>query len=207
VRGGVTRRDGGDARWTCWLLVGLLGLGAVPALAQTPNPWLKGRQWISVRAGYAKSTALGAADGNFGAGFGYARFRNSKWSWGAQAEVNVLGRYGDAYEIESPWTVEVLRHYQWKTPARPYFGVGAGAYYHHVRGTSDDGSGITPGYYVAGGLNTLISDHGLLGFDVRASVVKIDRQLNPVFGGEATLGEHQNNSVHWGLKVTYAWAF
>jgi hypothetical protein len=52
-----------------------------------------------------------------------------------------------------------------------------------------------------------VSTHGLFGFDVRMSWVKISNQTNPVFGGEATLDENQDNAVHWSAKATYAWAF
>jgi hypothetical protein len=159
-----------------------------------------------VRAGYAKSSAAGAANGSFGAGFGYARFRNSKWSYGAQAAVDLLGRYGDATEIESPWTFEVLRHYKWRTPARPYIGVGGGAYFNKISGTPDDRATLVPGYYVAGGLNTRASDHGLFGFDLRMSMVDLDKQTNPVFGGQATLGKREKRAPHWSFKATYAWA-
>jgi hypothetical protein len=159
-----------------------------------------------VRAGYAKSSAAGAADGNFGAGFGYARFRNSKWSYGAQAAVDVLGRFGDASEIESPWTFEVLRHYRWRTPARPYIGLGGGVYYNKVSGTGKDRGSMVSGYYFATGLDTRVSDHGLFGFDLRASIVDLDKQNNPVFGGDVTVGKHQKRAPHWSLKATYAWA-
>lgn len=207
MSGGATRHERGRARWRWPALAGLILFGATPVLAQTVDPWAKGRQWISVRAGYAKSSATGAADGNFGVGFGYARFRNSKWSYGAHAQVDILGRYGSAFEIESPWTVEMMRHYKWLTPARPYLGFGAGAYYNKVRGTGSDRASVVPGYYLAGGLNSRVSEHGLFGFDIRASLVKLDKQKNPVFGGEATSGEHQKQAAHWSAKVTYAWAF
>jgi hypothetical protein len=185
----------------------LLALGAAPLHAELRDPWAKGTEWISFRAGYAKSSAAGAADGNVGAGFGYARFRNSQWSYGAQAAIDVLGRYGGATEIESPWTFELLRHYRWRTPARPYLGFGAGAYFHTITGTSDNRATVMPGYYLTGGLTSRISDHGLFGFDVRASMVELDQQKNPVFGGEATLGERQKRAAHWSAKITYAWAF
>src|SRR5437899_633619 len=120
-------RDRDGVRWV-WSVAALLLMVAPSARAQSFDPWAKGREWVSVRFGYAKSSAQGAADGNVGAGFGYVRFRNSKWSLGATAAVDILGRYGNATEIESPWTVEVVRHYRWVTPARPYLGVGAGAY-------------------------------------------------------------------------------
>ena len=206
MSGGATRRR----RVTIFgvLSVVALATGASGAArAASDDPWSKGRAWITVRAGYAKSLAIGAGDGNFGAGFGYLRFRNSKWSFGANGEVDLLGRFGNAKEIESPWTVEVARHYRWPTAARPYIGLGGGVYYNVVSGTGKDRAGLVPGYFLSGGLNARVSDHGLFGFDVRASMVKLDKQDNPVFGGDATLGRHQKRAPHWSAKVTYGWAF
>jgi len=189
------------------LLGGLLGVAASPAAAEGPNPWAKGTQWLSVRFGYAKSAAEGAADGNLGFGFGYTRFRNTKWSYGAHAQIEILGRYGDAAQIEVPWTVEITRHYAWNTPLRPYLGLGGGMYYSKISGTGFDGASLMGGGYLAGGANAPISDHGLLGLDVRMNIVDINNQMNPVFGGEATTGKHQNSAIHWGVKLNYAWVF
>jgi hypothetical protein len=205
VSSNASRSDRNLGVWIGSLALLLLGAGSTEA--QTLDPWAKGSEWLSVRAGYAKSSAAGAADGNFGIGFGYQRFRNNKWSFGAQVAFDVLGRYGDATEVESPWTVEVLRHYHWKTPARPYIGFGGGAYYNKVSGTGDDHAGINPGVYLASGVNTLVSSHGLFGVDVRMSWVELSDPNNPVFGGEATLGDPQSNAIHWSAKATYSWAF
>lgn len=206
ARSEATRGDRVRQGWP-FVVACVLVLGALPLPAHAQDLWARGSEWLSVRAGYAKSTALGAADGNFGIGFGYARFRNSKWSFGAQMAFDILGRYGDAVEIESPWTVEILRHYRWKSPAHPYFGLGGGAYYNKVSGTGDDHAGINPGVYLTSGLNTQISDHGLFGFDLRMSWVELSNQTNPVFGAEATLDETQKNALHWSAKATYSWAF
>lgn len=199
--------SGARLGWAWVVLAGAIVASVVPAAAQDLDPWAKGRQWISVRAGYARSVAEGAADGNVGFGFGFTRFRNNKWSFAAHAAVDILGRYGDAYEVESPWTVEVARHYQWPTTTRPYLGLGGGGYYNKLQGTGDDRARVLPGVYIMGGTNTIVSAHGLVGFDVRASLVKINSPLNPVFGGEATTGKTQSRAVHWSAKVTYAWAF
>jgi hypothetical protein len=207
VSGGRIRFGGTRLGWAWVVLVGVAAASAAPASAQDMGPWAKGRQWISVRAGYARSAAEGAADGNVGFGFGYIRFRNSKWSLGAQAAVDILGRYGDAYELEAPWTVEVARHYQWPTTTRPYVGAGGGVFYNKLQGTGDDRARLLPGFYLMTGTNTIVSPHGLLGFDVRASLVKVNSPLNPVFGGEATTGQSQSRAIHWSAKVTYAWAF
>ena len=204
--GGMQRGMRGR-RWVWLAVAGLALSNASAAAAQGVDPWTKGRQWLSVRAGYARSGAEGAADGNFGAGFGYSRFRNTKWSFGASAHIDVLGRFGDASEVESSWTAEVARHYKWNTSVRPYLGAGLGAYYHKIQGTTDDYASILPGGFLMSGFNAPISDHGLLGIDVRANLVEIDHQTNPVFGGLATTGKDQNRVIHWGAKVGYSWAF
>src|SRR5262249_23900318 len=145
--------------------------------------------------------------GNVGAGFGFTRFRSPKWSFGAQVQFDNLGTYGSAREMESSWTLEFLRHYKWPTPARPYPGFGRGADLKPVSGTGHDASSVVPGYYLTGGLNTVISEHGLLGFDVRASLVALDNRDNPVFGGNATLGKDDKRGGRWSAKVSYSWAF
>lgn len=199
-------------RWKGWIaglaLAGLMGIGFVSsARAADVKPWSAKTQWVSLRFGYAKSAAVGAADGNVGYGFGYTRFRNSNWAFGAHAEINVLGRYGRARELEIPWTFEVTRHYKWNTPLRPYLGVGAGAYYHQISGTGSDATTVLPGGYLAWGLNAPVSDRGLLGFDVRANSVRATAQDNPVFGGAVTANKPQSRVVHWSAKVGYSWAF
>lgn len=174
------------------------------APAQTDDPWAAKRQWFSVRAGYAKSTATGAADGNYGLGFAYTRFRSPKWAFSGNASVEILGRFGDAYELEMPWTVDVARHFQWPAAVRPYLGLGAGIYYHQFSNTGEDHSSILPGGYLTGGLNTPVSDRGMLGLDVRMNVVEATGEDNPVFG--ASDGS-QSRVTHWGVKLNYAWVF
>jgi len=185
-----------------FLAVALL---ASSAAAQQLDPWAKGTSWAAVRFGYAKSAAEGAADGNLGFGFVYTAFRNPKWSYGASAQIDMLGRYGTASQIEAPFTVETARHFKWATPTRPYLGAGLGAYYQKIQGTTDDSADFEPGAYVMLGSNTPVSPRGLLGFDVRVSYVGMNQQDNPVFGGEATTGRHQSHSYHWSAKLSYAW--
>jgi hypothetical protein len=183
-----------------------LTLWVSSAAAQDFNPWAKGSTWASVRFGYAKSAAEGAADGNVGFGFVYTSFMSAKWSYGASAQIDVLGRYATASQIEAPFSVETARHFKWATPTRPYLGGGLGAFYQKIQGTTDDGASFEPGVYLMLGSNTLVSPRGLIGFDVRVSYVSMDRQDNPVFGGEATTGRHQSHSYHWSAKLSYAWA-
>jgi hypothetical protein len=55
------------------------------------------------------------------------------------------------------------------------------------------------------GTNTPVSPHGLLGFDLRVSLVGMSNQLNPVFGSEATTGRSQDHAFHWSAKLNYGW--
>ena len=203
---GFSRR--GVSRIEIAALGAALGLlAASPLTAQELDAWAKGRQWLTVRAGYARSTATGAADGNIGFGFGYTRVLSPRWSFGAAASFEILGRYGDSNEMEVPWTLELTRAIKWNTSIRPYLGAGLGLYYHKISGTSDDGASIIFGPHLSGGLNTQISDHGLLGFDVRMSILEPDWQQNPVFGAEAVTGEGQSRVAHWSVKLSHSWLF
>jgi len=187
---------------TRWLVatmsaVALLG-AAAHARADVSSPWAAEQNWISVRAGYAKASVKAAADGLGGFGFGFNHFRNSKWAFGAYAHYEVLGRFGPAQEIEVPLTAEVTRHFKWTTPARPYLGLGTGAFFHKTYRTGDDGSDTRTGYYVVGGMNAPISDHSLFGLDLRAIVETSARSTNPVFPNSSA------NAIHWSVKLDYS---
>lgn len=193
-------------------LVGLtvLGFGLIrsfPAWAET-NPWSKHSQWWSVRAGYAKSTAEGSADGSVGFGFGYLRFWNSQWATGAYAHMELLGQYGGAAEIEVPWTLELQRHFKWNTSFRPYLGLGGGAFYHKFYRTGNDVSSVRPGAYLVGGGNVPISDHGLLGVDVRTILEADESMTNRIFGvvTDGPSPEVQEGT-RWSVKVNYSWVY
>lgn len=189
----ISRSKPGAHAFAAVLLVGLVT--AAPAFAQ--SPWQKNAEWISIRAGYAKSTVEGSPDGNIGAGFGYTRFRNSKWSYGAFAHFELLGRFRRAAEIEVPWTIELVRHYRLPTTVRPYLGVGGGAFWHTVYRTGQDASDIRPGGYLTMGANTPVSDHSLLGLDVRVVVEGNAQSVNPVFRND------KSNASRWSVKLNW----
>ena len=161
-------------------------------------PWAKGTHWLSLRAGYAKSTVEGAADGSFGGGFGFTTFRNSKWAWGAHVQWDLLGRYGGSAEIEAPWTVEITRHYKWKTMMRPYLGVGGGVFYHKLYRTGADAVDIRPGGYLVLGANTPISDRSLIGADLRVVYQTQGETADPVFFSD------KKDATHWSAKLTWS---
>lgn len=164
--------------------------------------WNKGKSWVSVRAGYAKSTQTGAANGNAGAGAGYTRFLSARWSLGLIVQGDVLGKFGGAADIEYPVTLEIARHIRWRTALRPYFGLGGGAYYHKYFRTGDDEAHWRSGFYLLGGANAPIGGRNILGVDGRIQFVSGDPAVtNPVFGSEAS------QNVHYSLKMAYSRIF
>ena len=178
-------------RMTCaaaLMAVALAGAAAVPGFAagsldSAGDVLKRGSQWMSVRAGYAKASGDEAPDGLIGGGFGYRRFVLDRWSVGAFVHYELLGRFGDATEVEIPLTLEVLRHSRWGATVYPYAGIGAGAFYHKRSRTEvNDGSGFTPSRYLVCGMHVPVRKQGLLGIDVRmATVDKPD--ANPPFSG------------------------
>lgn len=166
--------------------------------AQPLDPWGEGRQWFSFRAGYAKSTVKESADGNVGAGFGFTRMGRGPWSVGGFAHIELLGSFAGSAEIEIPATLEIARHAAGKSSLRPYLGFGGGAFFHKFYRTGADAADMRPGFYFLGGVNTTISDHSLLGFDVRMVFQGSASSENPVFPNS------REDAVHWSAKLNYS---
>jgi hypothetical protein len=164
-------------------------------------PWQRGKLWVSLRAGGAKSTANGAANGSFGGGLAISKMIFERVSVGLVGHGDLLGKFGGAAEIEYPITVEALYHVGWKTQARPYLGLGAGAFYHKFFRTGQDGSAVRGGFYYVGGVNALVSPRAVLGVDGRLAIVSGKAADNPVFGHQ------QGRLVHLSLKLAYSLAF
>lgn len=179
---------------------------AIPDSAATPAPvenptfraWSPGRQWITLRAGYAKSALENAADGNVGAGFGFSRIGKSLWSLGVSAHFDLLGRFGSAAEIEVPMTFEIARHYGWNTGIRPYLGVGGGAFFYKTYRTGDDVAEVRPGFLLLGGMNAPVAENTLVGFDIRVAFQGAAGTRNPVFASK------DEDVAHWSVKLTYS---
>lgn len=193
---------------------------AKPKKAKTPKPpkpaeksyeqqraedglWAKRTNWISMRAGYAKSTAKGAGDGLVGYGVGYHRMLNRNWSFGGSVNHDVLGHFDNAYEAAVPFTADLTRHFKWKTVVRPYIGMGGGYYFHKYYRTGTDYTGAPgSGYYFAFGANLPLDDRHLLGLDTRiSSVAGRSGVKNPVFGDE------QASETMWTVKINWALAY
>src|SRR5437867_3997081 len=153
--GGTDVRDGApDRRRGTRTVLGLLGVAAALALIALParaadDPWSEDARWVSMRIGSAGSGAKLAANGNYGYGFGYSWFLGNELAWSATVQHDVLGRYGDASEIDVPITVEFTKHFHVSDPARPYLGGGWGIILHKTYRTGADESGFRQGIYLA----------------------------------------------------------
>jgi hypothetical protein len=173
-------------------------LAGTSAFAADPNPWADGTQWISLRAGYAKSAVKSAGNALGGYGFGFTRFISPKWALGGHVQHDVLGRFGAASEIDIPITVEMTRHFAWETPLRPYLGFGTGAFIHKMYRTGADETSIRPGAFLTAGANAPINATSLIGVDARM-VAQMDAETtNPVFPSDGS------TVLHWSLKLNYA---
>jgi outer membrane protein W len=216
--------------WTLALAlfcIAAAGAAAVGPACAEDNPWAPGTQWLTLRAGYAKSSVEGAGEGGGGYGFGYSlmlgktRFTHARLlrqlAVGAYLHHEVLGRLASASEIEVPATVELVRHLDWNSQFHPYLGLGAGEFYRKTYRTGSDQRTIRPGYYLTFGGNLPVSRMQLLGVDVRViRVAASNVPPNPVFGlgsgsydnlpsGETVIKSHK--ATHWSVKVGYTRAY
>ena len=163
--------------------------------------WNAGVSWLMVRGGFAKSGETDASGGAVGAAIGYQRFLTARWAIGLIAQGDLLGKFQGAAEIEYPITLELTRHYRWKTQLRPFLGIGGGAYYHKFFRSGNDVAKLHSGLYLGGGFNAPIGRRSILGIDGRMQFVNGDRLVtNPVFGGE------DGQLIHYSLKLGWSLA-
>lgn len=163
--------------------------------------WTKGTNWLSLRAGYAKSTVSNTGDGVAGYGIAYQHMLSRKWSFGGAVQHDLLGHLGSSSEISVPFTLELARHFKWNTAIRPYFGVGGGYYFHKYYRTGTDYTGAPgAGSYVTLGANLPLSGRHVLGLDARTSFVKgREGVVNPVFGPEQASQTLWSVKLNWGI--------
>lgn len=162
------------------------------------SPWIRDANWMSFRAGTASSAVKNSPDGNVGVGFGMYHFLNHRWAAALQADLDVLGKFSGATEMELPLTLEMTRHFRWKTPTmRPYVGAGTGVWFHRYYRTGDDQADVRPGIYLSGGINTPIAPRSLLGVDMRLTFQGNAESDNPLFPNQDT------NALHWSFKLNY----
>ena len=163
------------------------------------GPWASQTNWLCMRAGYAKSTALNSGDALVGYGIAFQHMLDNKWSFGGSVQHDVLGHLGTSTEIAVPFTVELTRHFKWNTAIRPYVGFGAGYYFHkyYRTGTQDTGAPGS-GEYLCWGANMPLSSRHVLGLDVRTSFMSTrEGVVNPVFGPE------NGSETLWSAKLTW----
>jgi len=222
----ASRRSGAIRLITSRTIAPSLRSRASSSSAAAPNPWAPGTQWLTLRAGYAKSTTEGAADGGAGYGFGYSRqlrpvkvnFRRlhwtlfRRWALGGYVHYEVLGRFRGAAEIEAPASLEMVRQFRWSAQMRPYLGFGGGPFYRKGYRTGEDFRDVTFGKYVTFGANVPISNRHLVGVDFR--FIRLDASnipANPVFGmGSAKLHDgiaEAEDGTHWSVKLSYSLAY
>jgi hypothetical protein len=162
--------------------------------------WNTGASWVMVRGGLAKSGETGASGGAAGVALGYQRFLTARWAVGLIAQGDLLGKFAGAAEVEYPITLELTRHFRWKTPVRPFLGVGGGAYLRKFFRSGTDFVKLHSGAYLAGGFNTPISKRSILGIDGRMQFVSGDRLVtNPAFGPESAQLMHYSLKLGWSL--------
>ncbi len=158
-------------------------LAGTSSAADASDPWAKGAQWMSIRAGYAKLTGKASADGGAGYGFGYSRMLNKRYSLGFYAHHELLSKSNAASEMAFPFTLELVHHYDWHTATRPYVGLGGGGFNLRTTRSGDDGIHPSTGLYLVTGVNSPVARHQLLGIDARFARVHTTPQYqNPVFG-------------------------
>jgi hypothetical protein len=161
-------------------------------------PWVGGANWTAYRIGTAYSTVKNSPDGGIGVGFGMHHFMNRRWSAGLQADLDVLGKFSGGTEAELPLTLQMTRHMKFgSNTMRPYLGFGGGAYFHRYARTGGDEANLRPGGFFAGGFNTPIGPHSLLGFDVRMTLQGKAQSNDPLFPNESS------TATHWSFKVAY----
>lgn len=163
--------------------------------------WTKGNNWLSIRAGYAKSTVSNTGDGVAGYGMAYQHMLSRRWSFGGAVQHDLLGRLGNSSEISVPFTLELARHFKLDTAIRPYVGVGGGYYFHKYYRTGTEYTGVPgAGYYVTLGANLPLNGRHVLGLDARTSFVKgHEGVINPVFGPEKSSQTLWSVKLNWGI--------
>jgi len=187
------------------------------------DPWAPGAQWLTLRAGYAKSNVENSGNGGPGYGISYSRMISGidvlglklfqHYSIGASVNHDLVGHFGPAAEIDVPLTVEMTRHYAWNTALHPYWGFGTGGYYRKTYRTGADTRDVSLGYFLALGANMPVAERNMLGLDIRMNRFEATNDpVNPVFGpGSGSLEQDgsvkKDTGTHWGAKLTWSFVY
>jgi hypothetical protein len=174
-------------------------LAAAEDAKKSGIPWYKGANWMTFKLGFSGSKVKNSPDASAAAGISAQHFTSPKWALGLNADLDVLGKFGGATEMELPLTLEAQRHFRWGSDTfRPFIGFGTGVYYYRTYRTGADGTDVRPGYFLSGGFNSPISNTALLGMVARISIESGAQSDNPYFPNDSS------NAVHWSLKLTYS---
>jgi len=166
------------------------------------EPWHRGANWTTFRAGWAKSLEGGAPSGWAGYGFGFSHMMSDRVSVGLFIHHELLGKFGAAAEIEIPITAEYAYALKWDTALRPYVGLGLGAFYHKIYRSGADRTDLLPATIFKFGADTALDPHNVLGMDARAAwVLNDDEVVDPVFG------KSKPTSIRWSVKLQYSRVF
>jgi hypothetical protein len=166
------------------------------------EPWHRGANWTTFRAGWAKSLEGGAPSGWAGYGFGFSHMMSDRVSVGLFIHHELLGKFGAAAEIEMPITAEYAYAIKWDTALRPYVGLGLGAFYHKIYRSGADRTDLLPATVFKFGADTALDPHNVLGMDARAAwVLNDDEIVDPVFG------KSKPTSIRWSVKLQYSRVF
>ena len=165
--------------------------------------WARRTSWMSFGAGYAKRSGDLAGDGMGGYGIGYRRMMSRKWAFDAGVSHDVLGHLGNHFDLVVPFTAGVSRHFKWKTPLRPYVGLGGGYYYRKMYRTLPDyNSAPVSGYFLALGANSALDDRNVIGFETRMS--QLDGRHGVV---NSVFGPNDKTETLWTMKLTWSLAY
>ena len=203
------------------LATAALAVDARPVRADD-DPWDKGSQWLTIRAGYANAgnrqigegemlrgedAYIETGGGSLGYGFGYQRMLNKRWALGLFVQHDLLEKVAAFSDIEISTTAELTRHYSWQSTIRPYLGIGGGVFHRKLYRTEDDSDETVGGATLCTGANAAIGGSQLLGLDIRyarlweGSVTwgHLDESGNFVAEEEEKLFES-----HWSVKLGWS---
>jgi len=161
------------------------------------RPWVNGANWLVFRAGVAAASKEGRPNPGPGFGFGYQHFTSRRWATGLEVDYDLLGKYAGAAEIEVPFHLERIRHYDWGDAMRPYLGLSVGGTWHRTYRTGGDEAEMRPSLFFVTGANLPIAPRSLMGADFRVGWEGNARSSDPVFPNDS------NSLLTWRLKLAY----
>jgi hypothetical protein len=161
-------------------------------------PWHRGATWMAFKLGTSGSKVANSPEASVAFGLGAQHFMSSKWAYGISVDLDVLGKFNGATQMEIPLTLDMTRHLRWGTDTvRPFLGTGIGVYYYRTYRTGADATDVRPGFHLSGGFNAPISGSALMGVMARGAVQWGAELDDPYFPNDS------NTAVHWSVKLTY----